>query len=173
MVLGGWYMSAYSAEFETYVEDKIKELLTNVESGDLSIDDIPDALRELADDLDQTIRSWQTYLSERTLPRMAKTLGQEGYEEYLRSGPKPGQTFDGRPMPSWDDLESTEAGKVTKARWEAAADRIVAVLSMGTIRDDKPPTLREREMMGNPGIEDFPPSERETVPTKDPWGPAQ
>lgn len=59
---------------------------------------------------------------------MGKTLGQIGYEAYGEH-PGPGgpyTTFDGRPMPKWEELPATEAGRLTQARWETAAAAIRA-----------------------------------------------
>lgn len=58
-------------------------------------------------------------------PSEPKTLGQVGFDAYGDSGPVPWVTFDGRPMPPWEDLD-TPGGRVTRARWEAAALAIVA-----------------------------------------------
>ena len=54
----------------------------------------------------------------------AKTRGQRAYEAYAEAE-RPWQTFDGRPMPTWQALQTTEAGQVTCRRWEAAADAMV------------------------------------------------
>lgn len=53
-----------------------------------------------------------------------KTPGQIGYEAYGGCGTRthePWKTFDGRPMPTWNDLGETESGRSTRERWEAAA----------------------------------------------------
>lgn len=57
-----------------------------------------------------------------------KSLGQIGYEAYgEKAGAHgPWKTFDGRPMPKWEEL-SGEAGELTKTRWEEAAREIAAV----------------------------------------------
>lgn len=59
----------------------------------------------------------------------AKSLGQEGYEAYLQAGPNPGRTYNDLPMPTWDDLDTTEAGRITRVRWEASAVRIAVVVT--------------------------------------------
>lgn len=55
---------------------------------------------------------------------MEKTLGQIGYEAYAQS--TGGKTFDGREMPTWQEIKDREGEtpKVTKA-WEAAAHAII------------------------------------------------
>ena len=51
------------------------------------------------------------------------TAGQIGYEAY---GAAAGwKTFDGRSMPTWAELQTTEAGRETCRRWEEAAFAIV------------------------------------------------
>ena len=54
-----------------------------------------------------------------------KSLGEIGYNAYgEKAGAHgPWKTFDGRPMPKWEEL-SGEAGELTKARWEEAAREI-------------------------------------------------
>ena len=48
--------------------------------------------------------------------------GRRGHDTY---GEAAGwKTFDGRPMPRWADLSSTEAGRETQRRWEVAASAI-------------------------------------------------
>lgn len=53
----------------------------------------------------------------------SKTMGQIGYEAYAES--TGGKTFDGRDMPTWDQIREREGDvpKVTRA-WEAAAAKI-------------------------------------------------
>jgi hypothetical protein len=58
----------------------------------------------------------------------AWVLGRIGYEAY---GKHPGAhgpwtTFDGRPMPTWPDLQQSDAGQLTRDRWAAAALAIAA-----------------------------------------------
>jgi len=51
------------------------------------------------------------------------TDGRVGYEAY---GETAGwKTFDGRPMPSWDELGASDTGKETQRRWEVAAKAIL------------------------------------------------
>lgn len=59
-----------------------------------------------------------------------KTLGEVGYEAYgEHAGPGgPYTTFDGRPMPKWEELGSSEAGLLTRARWESAGQAIKALI---------------------------------------------
>ena len=59
-----------------------------------------------------------------------KSIGEIGYEAYgEHAGPGgPYTTFDGRPMPKWDELSATEAGKLTQARWESAAQAIATAI---------------------------------------------
>jgi hypothetical protein len=52
-----------------------------------------------------------------------KTLGQIGYDIY-------GEianwiTYDGKSMPSWDDLSNTDAGKETQRRWQTTVMRLL------------------------------------------------
>ncbi len=50
------------------------------------------------------------------------THGKIGYEAY---GEAAGwKTFDGRPMPTWEQLQATETGRETCRRWEVAAAAI-------------------------------------------------
>lgn len=57
-----------------------------------------------------------------------KSMGEVGYEAYgEHAGPGgPYTTFDGRPMPKWDELGASEGGRLTQARWESAAQAIIA-----------------------------------------------
>lgn len=59
-----------------------------------------------------------------------KTLGEVGYEAYgEHAGPGgPYTTFDGRPMPKWGDLSSTDGGRLTQARWESAGQAIKSLI---------------------------------------------
>lgn len=53
-----------------------------------------------------------------------KSLGQIGYEAYaLFTG---GKTWDGKPMPTWDEVVARDAERGTKVSgaWEAAASAI-------------------------------------------------
>ena len=51
-----------------------------------------------------------------------RVLGQCGYEAY---GETAGwKTFDGRPMPTWEELGLTDTGQETRRRWEVAARAI-------------------------------------------------
>lgn len=50
------------------------------------------------------------------------TLGQIGYEAYGQTAGW--KTFDGRAMPTWDELGKTDSGKETQRRWEVAATEI-------------------------------------------------
>jgi hypothetical protein len=56
-----------------------------------------------------------------------KSMGEIGYEaDGEHAGPGgPYTTFDGRPMPRWDELSATEQGRLTQARWETAAQAIL------------------------------------------------
>lgn len=48
-----------------------------------------------------------------------KTIGQIGFDAY---GEAAGWvTFDGRPMPTWEQLGATPAGLETRRRWEVSA----------------------------------------------------
>ena len=54
-------------------------------------------------------------------------LGAIGYAAYDASGPNPGKTWDGKPMPSWDELKDPQkhpVGMQTRERWGAAAAAI-------------------------------------------------
>ncbi len=55
---------------------------------------------------------------------MQKTLGQVGYDAYGEAAAW--LTYDGRPMPSWDVLGTTEVGRETQRRWACAAGAISA-----------------------------------------------
>ncbi len=50
------------------------------------------------------------------------THGQIGYEAYGEAAEW--KTFDGRPMPTWEQLQATETGRETCRRWEVAAAAI-------------------------------------------------
>jgi hypothetical protein len=47
-----------------------------------------------------------------------RSPGQVGYEKYAECGANPWKMFDGRPMPTWDEMAHTEAGRETRRRWE-------------------------------------------------------
>lgn len=54
-----------------------------------------------------------------------KTLGQVGYEAYGETAkPESWKTFDGRPMPTWDELSEKDTGRETQRRWEVSAEAI-------------------------------------------------
>lgn len=55
-----------------------------------------------------------------------KTLGQIGYESYGEAAGM--KTFDGRPMPTWEDLQKTETGLETCRRWHVSAGAISAAV---------------------------------------------
>jgi integrative and conjugative element protein (TIGR02256 family) len=56
------------------------------------------------------------------LKERSRMYGQIGYEAY---GEAAGwKTFDGRPMPTWEQLQATETGRETCRRWEVAAAAI-------------------------------------------------
>lgn len=58
-------------------------------------------------------------MSERSL----RSAGQVGYEAYAaHTG---GKTFDGRPMPTWDEVKAS--GTKVAGAWEAAAAAILGV----------------------------------------------
>jgi hypothetical protein len=48
-----------------------------------------------------------------------KTLGQLAFEAYNAAGANPGKTFDGRPVPTWIDLNDD-----VRAKWEEAANAV-------------------------------------------------
>ena len=50
------------------------------------------------------------------------TPGQIGYDAYGSAAQW--RTFDGRPMPTWADLGTSDTGRETQRRWEVAADAI-------------------------------------------------
>ena len=56
--------------------------------------------------------------------------GRVAYETYGESGGW--RTFDGRPMPTWDDLALTLSGRETRRRWEVAASKVYALACMQT-----------------------------------------
>lgn len=82
--------------------------------------------------------------------RVEKTLGQIGYEAYAKS--TGGKTFDGRDMPTWQEIldREGETPKVTKA-WEAAACKIL----IEAIRDveDRPPVKNYEIVSGEKILE--------------------
>lgn len=53
------------------------------------------------------------------------SLGEIGYATYGDSGHPPWKTYNGAPMPLWDDLAKTPEGQETQRRWEASALAIV------------------------------------------------
>lgn len=56
-----------------------------------------------------------------------RTLGEVGYLAYGNAANW--KTFDGRPMPTWHDLGTTEIGRETQRRWESAAEAIESRVS--------------------------------------------
>ncbi len=50
------------------------------------------------------------------------TLGRIAFEAYGETANW--ITFDGRPMPRWDELSITEVGQETQRRWQVAADAV-------------------------------------------------
>lgn len=56
-----------------------------------------------------------------------RTIGQIGFDAY---GETAGwKTFDGRPMPRWEDLASRPEGIETRRRWEVTAAAILKVVA--------------------------------------------
>jgi hypothetical protein len=55
-------------------------------------------------------------------PPAMTTPGQIGYDAY--GGAANWRTFDGRPMPTWEQLGATDTGRETQRRWEVAADAV-------------------------------------------------
>jgi hypothetical protein len=53
---------------------------------------------------------------------MRRSPGQVGYEAYAAH--TDGKTFDGRPMPTWDEV--VRSGTKVAGAWEAAASAILA-----------------------------------------------
>ena len=51
--------------------------------------------------------------------------GEQGYIAYGNAGNW--QTFDGRDMPSWEQLSDSPGGRETQRRWEVAAEAILQV----------------------------------------------
>jgi hypothetical protein len=49
--------------------------------------------------------------------------GRIGYDAYGETANW--KTFDGRPMPTWDELSETETGRETQRRWHMAARAIL------------------------------------------------
>src|SRR5690606_15464321 len=45
-----------------------------------------------------------TQKGNRSMNANITTLARIAYEAYDKAGPNPGKTFDGRPMPTWDEL---------------------------------------------------------------------
>jgi hypothetical protein len=52
-------------------------------------------------------------------PSRSDLLAKLGYDAYRAAGD--GKTFDGRPMPTWEDLADLPHGPRTRALWEKAA----------------------------------------------------
>lgn len=50
---------------------------------------------------------------------MQKTLGQIAFDTYNDHGPNAGKTFDGKPIPPWDEI-----AEHTRERWEAGAKAV-------------------------------------------------
>lgn len=88
---------------------------------------------------------------------MEKTLGQIGYEAYAQS--TGGKTFDGRDMPTWQEIRDREGKtpKVTKA-WEAAAD---AILDGATRRPPGPPLVSHHMFLSYIDPEFKPPQDQD------------
>lgn len=102
---------------------------------------------------------------------MSKTLGQIGYDRYLASGPNPGRTFNNLPMPTWEELDLTEAGRITSARWEKAGEDIAGeVLLNGVPAANLDQVMARYRQRSDPPAPD---SETEQNPIREPWGPAR
>lgn len=70
-----------------------------------------------------------------------KSYGQIGYEAY---GETAGwTTFDGRPMPSWEQLGDSPGGRETRRRWDVAAQAVLDAALDDAIEV-------ERQMRGSP-----------------------
>jgi len=66
-----------------------------------------------------------------------RSLGQVGYEAYGATAEW--KTFDGRPMPTWDDLGKTDTGRETQRRWDVAALAIREAWDAQSIEQARPP----------------------------------
>jgi hypothetical protein len=81
---------------------------------------------------------------------MEKTLGQIGYEAYAQS--TGGKTFDGREMPTWQEIKDREGEtpKVTTA-WEAAAGAVARFAINGVaVRESlRSANKKERQLFEN------------------------
>lgn len=84
-----------------------------------------------------------------------ETLGRMAFEAYREA--VGGLTFDGKPIPGWDDLHGDRA-KV-QAGWEAAADKVETIVRACIIIDkamEGPFTRRERPSRWRPLAESLP-----------------
>jgi hypothetical protein len=56
-----------------------------------------------------------------------RSLGRAGYDAYgeCPNAHGPWKTYDGREMPTWDQLSESDRGQETQMRWETAANTIV------------------------------------------------
>jgi hypothetical protein len=71
-----------------------------------------------------------------------QTSGQIGYEAYGETASW--KTFDGRPMPTWEQLGESGGGLETQRRWEVSAQAILATSTVAEVLpedDDGPPSV--------------------------------
>lgn len=73
-----------------------------------------------------------------------RSLGQVGYDAYGKTADW--KTFDGRPMPTWEQLGATEAGRETRRRWEVAANAVLLTAQALLVAHDVGPGEIDEEV---------------------------
>jgi hypothetical protein len=58
----------------------------------------------------------------------ADQLARKMFEAYNAAGPNPGKTFDGRDVPSWEQLAGPSGDQV-RGKWRAAAVEAVTLIT--------------------------------------------
>jgi hypothetical protein len=67
-----------------------------------------------------------------------ESFGQIGYEAYGETAqPLPWTTFDGRPMPTWEQLGATGTGMETRRRWEVAGTAINVAVGIRDMEEEE------------------------------------
>lgn len=67
----------------------------------------------------------QTGVIPAPLPYDDRPLEQALFEAYNESGPNPWKAYDGKPVPTWEQLPSLPHGPQVMAKWKAVADAAV------------------------------------------------
>lgn len=80
---------------------------------------------------------------------MQRTLGQINFDAYNDSGPHPGLTWDGKPIPKWTATApgEPEISDVTRERWEAGA-RAVKHTAERALLDQLTATIGDKKDIG-------------------------